>query len=295
MKNKILIVAMTALTTAFNMSCETENLMENENDVVANAEAKAVGPWQKVFNDQFNAGGNLNKWQKTNRPDYNSANCNYQSGNPKIGSLDNASCLVLTATKSGNKYYSGHVKSNYSFKPGINQEFRVYARIKLIAKQGTTFKGFNETYGAWPAFWTVQENQWPKQGEIDILEGYSFAGSARFASNLFYGANADQNQLGRTAEREYNVSEGWHNYNEYWKNVNGNVTVTIVVDGSTKATYTNATNSNLRLQNFGPHNIIFNLNVGSNPALNLFDASRINLFSNTQMYVDWVQVDKRTL
>ncbi len=125
------------------------------------------------------------------------------------------------------------------------------------------------------------------------MEGYSYGGTARFASNLFYGTTSGVNQLGTSAERSYTVAEGWHTYEQYWKNQQGAVTVTIIVDGVTRATYTNATNSALRLENFGPHNVIVNLNVGSNN--NLFNNSLINLFDRTLMYVDYVKVDKRTL
>jgi hypothetical protein len=82
-------------------------------------------------------------------------------------------------------------------------------------------------------------------------------------------------------------------YDEYWKNVNGTVTVTIQMDGVTKATYTNAVNGNLRLQNFGPHNIILNLCVGDK--YGIFDNSRNNVLTKTMMWVDYVTVDKRTL
>jgi hypothetical protein len=76
-------------------------------------------------------------------------------------------------------------------------------------------------------------------------------------------------------------------------NVNGAVTVITQLDGATKATYTNAKNANLRLQNFGPHNIILNLAVGSN--YGTFNNANINLYSKTMMWVDYVTVDKRTL
>lgn len=289
-KNVSNLLLLFAATVLF-IGCEAD---QPELQPEAQNISKAIGPWQRVFTDNFNANGNLNQWEKTNRSDYNSSICNYVSTNPAIGSLDNKSCLVLTAYNDG-RYKSGHVKSYFSFNPANNQEFRVYARIKLIAKQGTNFKGFNETYGAWPAFWTVQENAWPTKGEIDIMEGYSYGNSSKFAANLFYGVNAGTNQLGNTAERSYTVSEGWHNYNLYWKKKNGVVTCTVTLDGSVKATYTNAVNGNLKLENFGPHNIILNLNVGSNSNLNIFNNSNIKLFDRTQMYVDWVAVDKRTI
>ncbi|MGL1885901.1 MAG: hypothetical protein OCD76_05245 [Reichenbachiella sp.] len=273
-------------------SCADEEEMIPPNVAIENV-ASATGSWQRTFLDNFSNSGSFNNWSKTTRFDYNSNYCHYDASVPHISSYDNRNVLVLTATKSGNIWQSGHVKSNYSFKPGWNEEYRVSSSIKLIAKDGDNWRGFSGTYGVWPAFWTVQENSWPVQGEIDIFEGYSFGGHSNFASNLFYGHSSGQNLLGSTAERHYGVSEGWHTYDEYWKNENGWVTVTIKLDGQTKATYTNNDNGNLKLQNFGPHNIILNLNVGDN--WGIFDNNRNNVMSKTMMWIDYVTVDKRTL
>ena len=296
MKNFILKLVLFSSLMFFQVSCEKEEIdtnLQSDTEVSNTDDNLRVGPWQRVFTDNFNSSGNLNQWQKTNRKDYNSNICNYVSGNPRLASLDNKQCLELSAYKYGNEYRSGHVKSYWDFHPANNEEYHLTASIKLIAKEGSTYKGFAQTYGAWPAFWTVQETNWPTKGEIDILEGYSFGNSARFASNLFYGTSTGNNLLGNSAERSYSLNEGWHTYQQRWKNVNGTVTVEIWVDGTRRAQYSNATNSQLRLQNFKDHNIILNLNVGSNTGI--FDNSRINLFSRAYMYVDYVRVDKRTI
>lgn len=75
---------------------------------------------------------------------------------------------------------------------------------------------------------------------------------------------------------------------------NNVVTVTIMVDNTTVATYTNSSASNLNLNNFGPHSIIFNLNVGSKDS-NFIDPNKINLFSTVMMWVDDVTVYKRPI
>lgn len=283
------------MTLLIVMSCEKDEDTSTKSQVDQQEEAtlSSKAAWSRVFTDNFN--GNLNKWEKTTRKDYNSSICNYVSSNPRIGNLDGKSSLLLRAYKSGNEYTSGHVKSFFSFKPKRNEQYRVSASIKLIARQGSAYKGFGQTYGAWPAFWTAEENGWPTKGEIDIVERYSFAGNSRSASNLFYGTQPNVNLLGTSAERGFEDNEGWHQYDMYWTNVNGNVYVDVFVDNKQVANYHNGINGNLRLENFGPHNIIILLNVGSNSNVGIFDNSRINLFSHTDMYVDYVFVDRKNL
>ncbi len=300
MKKTTLVLALGLGILSCEKPLETANVNKTGN--TANLKVAAVGPWSRTFTDDFNAGSTLSQWQKANRKDYNSNYCQYDPSVPQVATKDFRSCLIITATKTGNNAYkSALLKSNYSFKPANNQEYRLSSQIKLIALDGSTFKSFTQTYGAWPAFWSVQETNWPTKGEIDIMEGYSFApSSSRFASNLFYGTSTGNNLLGNTAERNYPSSfnvdgnSGWHLYDCYWKNQNGVVTVTTMIDNQIIATYTNSVSPNLSLQNFGPHTIMLNLNVGSNDA-NFINPNLIKLFSSTMMWVDYVTVDKRTI
>ena len=285
-------------------SCQQSDIASvSETTATSSQRIAAVGAWSRQFTDDFLIGSTLMQWQRANRKDYNSNYCQYDPSVPKVDNKDGRTCMVITATKTGiDTYKSGLIKSNYSFKPTRNEEYRISSQIKLLALDGITFKSFTQTYGAWPAFWSVQETNWPTQGEIDIMEGYSYNGiaPARFASNLFYGTTIGNNLLGNNAERAYpstfNVdgNNGWHLYDCFWKNQNGVVTVTIMIDNQTVTTYTNSINTNLKLANFGPHNVILNLNVGSNNS-SFINPSLINLLSSTMMWVDYVTVDKRTI
>lgn len=283
-----------ALLLSVFTNCSQKDDEVKPSNTQGSSHLKAASAWTNVFTDNFDNTNSWNNWARTERFDYNSKLCKYLASDPQIATYDNRSCLVLTATKNGSIWNSGHVKSNFSFKPALNEEYRTSSYIKLIAVNGGVYTSFSSTYGLWPAFWTVQETNWPVNGEIDIFEGYSYGTYTKFASNLFYSKSPRRNQLGTSCERPYSVSEGWHMYDEYWSNMNGAVTVTIQLDGVTVATYTNAANSNLKLENFGPHNIILNLNVGAT-TWNAFDNSLINVFDKTMMWVDYVTVDKRTL
>jgi hypothetical protein len=294
---KFTLVAAMATVVFSNCSKKEEEIqVEPITQTTSTSNLKAASAWSRVFTDDFSNTGSWNNWTRTQRYDYNSSLCYYNSSNPAIATYDGRSCLVLTAYKNGSIWNSGHVKSYYSFKPGTNEEYRTSAYIKLIALNGSSYTGFANTYGMWPAFWTVNETTWPANGEIDIMEGYSYSGSTKFASNLFYGTYTCStcNQLGTTCESQYYPSEGWHLYDEYWANTNGWVTVTIKLDGVTVKTYSNSINGNLKLENFGPHNIILNLNVGCT-TWSAFDNSKINALTKTMMWVDYVTVDKRTI
>ncbi|MCD0466014.1 glycoside hydrolase [Flavobacterium sp. ENC] len=268
-----------------------------------NSTAKVAGaPWVKQFEDTFNVGSNLSQWTKEQRADYNSWYCDYASSVPTTQWRDGKQCLEIKTTKlSTYKYQSGFISSHYQYKPENNTEYMLSANIKLVAMDGGTYKSFTQTYGAWPAFWSVQQNAWPTKGEIDIMEGYSFAPNAsRFTSNLFYGTSSGTNLIGNAAERNYpgnfdvNGNGGWHLYESFWKMKDNVVTVTIKVDNVTVSTYTNSSAGNLNLNNFGPHSIIFNLNVGSKDS-NFIDPNKINLFSSVMMWVDDVTVYKRPI
>jgi len=294
------------LTCVFGLlSCAENPVTEKESAPIStNVSTKKVAgsPWIKQFEDTFDVGSSLSQWTKEQRADYNSWYCDYAASVPTTQWRDGKQCLEIKTTKlNAYKYQSGFITSNYQYKPENNTEYMLSANIKLIAMDGANYRSFKDTYGAWPAFWSVQGNGWPTKGEIDIMEGYSFAPNAsRFTSNIFYGTSVGTNLLGNSAERNYpgnfNIdgNNGWHLYESFWKMKDNVVTVTIKVDNVTVATYTNGSAQNLNFNNFGTHSVIFNVNVGSKDS-NFIDPNKLNLFSTVMMWVDDVTVYKRPI
>lgn len=297
LKNTSLLAA--SLLFLSGISCSEMVEIKEEPEASTPVNLVVEGPWATVFSEEFNQG--FSKWERTDRYDYNSEGiCYYDPSIPNLVNRDGRSVLELEARKEGAQYTSGHVKSYYSFTPAVNEEYRVVATIKVLAKNGSTFAGFASTYGAWPAFWTVDESVWPTHGEIDIFEMYSKNAATEIKSNLFYGTSVGNDILGNEFERRYTgasaSTSGWHEYEMRWKNTNGVRVIKIYKDGVYLTDYSNSQSYNgLNLNNFEDHNVILNLNVGDNGGIFTESLISITGTNTVLMWVDNVSVEKRTL
>ena len=132
-------------------------------DAVIEDSPSGAGSWSDIFWEGFGS-SNLGQWYVTNRDDYNSSKCNYRSSQVSSGiSVDGKKALRITAREidaNNNEFISGHVKSKSSWRPGWNKEIRFEANFKFKTRNwnNSVYDGVEGTNGAWPAFWTVNEN-----------------------------------------------------------------------------------------------------------------------------------------
>jgi len=262
-------------------------------------EPTEFGEWTEVFTENFD---DLRDWTLTNRADFNSASCMYQASQVSIAPIDdNNNGVMLTAQEiEAGSYISGHIKSRNIFIPDTNEEIRFISMIRLSAiSEEDVEVPFEDTYGAWPAFWTVEENNWPVAGEIDIMEAYTFADPNvdRYACNMFFGDNPG-NSILRHEDTEFRYTENinqtdWNMYEMRWSNFNGVSEINIYINDVFVKKYNNDLIPNLRLEDFTAHNVIFNLNVADD--VGIFDNSLVNILTQTEMLVDYLKVEKRTL
>jgi len=254
-KNGSKLIILALLLTA-GCQCLTEQVLETANSTIEEARLtkRTVGKalrtgvvasipdydldettllntgWKKTFEDKFNespasANSQWNVWVGgafNNELQMFTASPNnlYIASDPANSSNN---LLVIKAIKenvTGPKYRqdvdatpknfdftSARIESKTLFTPTKNEgQVRMIARIKL-----------STGYGMWPAFWSYGNN-WPTNGEIDIVEARGHK-PYDYQTNYFFGRKANQN-LVQAAETylttDNSLTDSWHVYELIW-------------------------------------------------------------------------------
>jgi beta-glucanase (GH16 family) len=234
--------------------------------------------WTKAFDEPFSS--NLSKWKVWVGGAFNNELQHYQASNLQVAngilSISARRETVVGATTPFNPalssfdYTSGRIESVTHFSAGQKTpNVRMAARLKLPAG-----------YGMWPAWWTYGD-QWPTQGEIDIVEARGQL-PYEYSTAYWYGRRAGVNQVANSAvtiQTGTSLTDCWHVYEVIWtKDV-----LTFLLDGQVVDVKSGGMIPNMFRKQ---QRLTLNLAVGGNFFPNL-DPSQIQTGT---MLVDWVKV-----
>ena len=247
------------------------------------------GEYQLVWSDEFdgsalntdvwnievngNGGGNQEKQYYTDRLE----NLRVEEGN-----------LVIEARKeayNNREYTSARINSR-------NKKYFKYGKIEARIM-------FPKGGGTWPAFWMMgnayPQSNWPKCGEIDIIE--HVGNQPRMASFAVHTPNKNGSRGNNWSMRSYmdGLEENYHVYGIEWleDDFNGMDRIYFTIDGERLA-MTQEEAEHVDDNYYWPFNkdhfIILNLAIGGTMGGNVDDAI---FASPVQMKVDWVRVWQR--
>lgn len=169
-----------------------------------------------VWADEFTTPGDLSRWQVYDGDGCEQGLCNFGNAELQVYRAANATVaggfLSITtryepSTQGARTYQYTSAKLLSKRPDGGRQTFRygrMEARLKLPSAQGV-----------WPAFWMLPEpNQWPRTGEIDILEAKHRA-PRLLNGTIHYDANGWQH-TGTEYTAPVDLSQDFHVYAVEW-------------------------------------------------------------------------------
>lgn len=179
--------------------------------------------------------------------------------------------LTIKAYKDGNQWKSARLNSKQSWKYGY-----IEAKMKITDRKG-----------AWPAFWMMPQKSvygdWPKSGEIDIMENAPGVADHKLFSSLHAEGHFGEHPVSIGGQvYDSNLSSEWHTVGVMWTAE----TITAFYDGKAVGSYTN----NGRREDW-PYDqdfyIILNLAIGGNLGRTEFVES---LNGQAEFLIDYVRV-----
>jgi beta-glucanase (GH16 family) len=148
---------------------------------------------EKVWNIEIGDGCPNCGWGNNERQLYTNKNHRLENGN-----------LIITARKEGEKYTSTRINTK------AKKEFQ-YGRMEARAKLPLG-------HGLWPAFWMLGSNfaevNWPKCGEIDILE--YIGRQPHTVYTTLHTEDSHGNSINSKKTTIPNIEEGFHLYAIEW-------------------------------------------------------------------------------
>jgi beta-glucanase (GH16 family) len=182
----------------------------------------AAGKWELIFDDEFNGTGlDTSKWSTgwlasgiTGPVNSWEKECYDPAQVTESGGALNLSLITKTEScgTADPEYASGLVNTSgkFSYTYGFLQ-----ARVWLPAKTGDPSQ-----VADWPAVWTDGQN-WPADGEDDVMEGINGRACAHFHSAVSPGGVAPADGTSTVAVKSGCAKEiltgGWHTFGANWE------------------------------------------------------------------------------